>query len=42
MEPTAEGLALKELAPGVDVAAVQRVSGTRLITAGPVPVMALD
>ena len=42
MEPTAAGLILKELAPGVDIAAVQRVTGTRLIVAGHVPFMALQ
>jgi acetate CoA/acetoacetate CoA-transferase beta subunit len=42
MEPTPDGLVLKELAPGVDVGAVQRVTGTRLITLGQVPGMALD
>jgi acetate CoA/acetoacetate CoA-transferase beta subunit len=42
MEPTPDGLVLRELAPGVDVGAVQRVTGTRLITLGQVPGMALD
>jgi acetate CoA/acetoacetate CoA-transferase beta subunit len=42
MEPTPEGLVLRELAPGIDIEAVQRVTGTRLIATGRVPPMALD
>ena len=41
MEPTAEGLILRELAPGLDIERVQRVTDTRLIMAGHVPFMAL-
>ncbi|AKJ27569.1 3-oxoacid CoA-transferase subunit B [Caldimonas brevitalea] len=36
MEPTASGLVLKELAPGVELAAVQNVTGTRLIVSEPI------
>ena len=39
MEPSAGGLILKELAPGVDVEMVQRVTDTGLIVSGPVPSM---
>ncbi len=42
MQPTSAGLVLKELAPGVDVESVQRLTATRLIVDGAVPVMALD
>lgn len=42
LEPTPAGLILKELAPGVDVEAVQRVTDTRLIAPGQVPCMALE
>jgi acetate CoA/acetoacetate CoA-transferase beta subunit len=42
MEPTPEGLVLRELAPGIDIEAVQRVTGTRLIATGHVPPMAFD
>jgi acetate CoA/acetoacetate CoA-transferase beta subunit len=41
MEPTAAGLILKELAPGIDVQSVQRVTDTRLIVPSHVPYMAL-
>ncbi|MCW7538434.1 3-oxoacid CoA-transferase subunit B [Aquabacterium sp. A7-Y] len=36
MEPTASGLVLKELAPGVELDAVQNVTGTRLIASEPI------
>jgi acetate CoA/acetoacetate CoA-transferase beta subunit len=39
LEPTAAGLILKELAPGVDVETVQRATDTRLIVPGQVPYM---
>jgi len=42
MQPTSAGLVLKELAPGVDVELVQRLTATRLIVEGAVPVMPLD
>ena len=42
IEPVADGLLLKEIAPGVDVEAVQRATGARLIVQGPVPSMTLD
>lgn len=41
MEPSAAGLILKELAPGVDIDTVQRLTDTRLIVVGHVPFMAL-
>ena len=41
MEPTAAGLILKELAPGIDVQSVQRATDTRLIVPSHVPYMAL-
>jgi acetate CoA/acetoacetate CoA-transferase beta subunit len=41
MEPTAAGLILKELAPGMDVQSVQRATDTRLIVPSHVPYMAL-
>lgn len=41
LQPTAEGLVLKELAPGVDVATVQQATGARLIVPAQVPVMDL-
>lgn len=42
LAPTPDGLVLRELAPGIDIEAVQRVTGTRLIVSDRVPVMALD
>jgi len=42
IEPVADGLLLKEVAPGVDVETVQRATGTRLIVQGPVARMAVD
>lgn len=42
LEPTSDGLVLRELAPGIDIEAVQRVTGTRLVVSDRVPVMALD
>jgi len=39
IEPTAEGLVLKELAPGVELEAVLRATGTRLVVREPVPRM---
>ena len=42
MEPSAAGLILKELAPGVDIDTVQRLTDTRLIVAGHIPFMALQ
>lgn len=42
MEPITGGLLLKELAPGVDVDAVQRVTATALIVTGLVPQMNLQ
>ena len=39
IEPTAEGLVLKELAPGVGLDAVLRATGTRLVVREPVPRM---
>ena len=39
MQPTPAGLVLKELAPGVDIESVQRVTDTRLIVEGDVPCM---
>ena len=39
IEPTAEGLVLKELAPGVELEAVLRATGTRLVLREPVPRM---
>lgn len=36
IEPTAEGLVLKELAPGVELEAVLRATGTRLVVREPV------
>ena len=41
LEPTAAGLILKELAPGIDVQSVQRATDTRLIVPSHVPYMAL-
>ena len=41
IEPTAEGLVLKELAPGVELEAVLRATGTRLVVREPVPRMVL-
>jgi acetate CoA/acetoacetate CoA-transferase beta subunit len=42
IEPTAEGLVLKELAPGVELEAVLRATGTRLVVREPVPRMRLS
>lgn len=42
LEPTAAGLILKELAPGMDVRSVQRATDTRLIVPSHVPYMALS
>jgi len=39
IEPTAEGLVLKELAPGVELEGVLRATGTRLVVREPVPRM---
>jgi acetate CoA/acetoacetate CoA-transferase beta subunit len=39
LEPTAAGLVLKELAPGIDVDQVQRATDTRLIIPSHVPTM---
>lgn len=39
MEPAAEGLVLKERAPGVDVSTIQAVTATHLIVRGEVPEM---
>ncbi len=39
IEPVDEGLLLRELAPGIDVAAVRAVTATGLIVRGEVPVM---
>lgn len=39
IEPTDEGLWLREVAPGVDVETVQRATAARLIVRGEVPVM---
>jgi acetate CoA/acetoacetate CoA-transferase beta subunit len=41
LRPTADGMVLQELAPGVTVAQVQAATGTRLIAEEPVPVMLL-
>jgi acetate CoA/acetoacetate CoA-transferase beta subunit len=41
IEPTVEGLVLKELAPGVELEAVLRATGTRLIVREPIPRMVL-
>jgi acetate CoA/acetoacetate CoA-transferase beta subunit len=41
IEPTAEGLILKELAPGVELEAVLRATGTRLVVRDPVPRMVM-
>jgi len=41
IEPTAEGLVLKELAPGVELEAVLRATGTRLVVRELVPRMVL-
>jgi acetate CoA/acetoacetate CoA-transferase beta subunit len=41
LRPTADGMVLQELAPGVTVAQVQAATGTRLIADEPVPVMLL-
>ena len=40
MEPSAGGLILRELAPGVDIDTVQRATDTRLIVPEHVPCMA--
>jgi len=40
MEPSAGGLILRELAPGVDIDTVQRATGTRLLVPEHVPCMA--
>jgi len=40
MEPSAGGLILRELAPGVDIDTVQRATDTRLLVPEPVPCMA--
>ena len=42
IEPTSEGLLLKELAPGVDVETVQRMTAARLIVPAHVPQMIFD
>ena len=42
MEPSAAGLILKELAPGVDIDTVQRLTDTRLIVTGHIPFMAIQ
>jgi acetate CoA/acetoacetate CoA-transferase beta subunit len=42
IEPTAEGLVLKELAPGVELEAVLRATGTRLVVREPVPRMTIS
>lgn len=42
MRPSPEGLLLEELAPGIDVDTVQRVTGTRLIVAERVASMVTD
>jgi acetate CoA/acetoacetate CoA-transferase beta subunit len=42
MEPTPEGLVLKELAPGANAEEVQRVTGARLLFSGAVPWMTLE
>ena len=39
IEPTSEGLLLKELAPGIDVETVQRMTAARLIVPAHVPQM---
>jgi len=39
LQPTPEGMVLKELAPGVSVAQVQAATGTRLIVPEQVPIM---
>jgi len=39
IEPTAEGLVLRELAPGVELEGVLRATGTRLVVREPVPRM---
>jgi len=39
MQPTENGLVLKELAPGVDLETLQGVTGTRLIVPDHVPTM---
>lgn len=39
LQPSPDGMILKELAPGVDVAQVQAATGTPLIIDGPVPTM---
>jgi acetate CoA/acetoacetate CoA-transferase beta subunit len=41
IEPTAEGLILKELAPGIELDAVLRATGTRLVVREPVAHMLL-
>jgi acetate CoA/acetoacetate CoA-transferase beta subunit len=41
IEPTAEGLILRELAPGVELEAVLRATGTRLVVREPVPRMVM-
>ncbi|HTT11855.1 MAG TPA: 3-oxoacid CoA-transferase subunit B [Burkholderiaceae bacterium] len=39
IEPVADGLLLKEVAPGVDVETVQRATGAQLIVRGQIPAM---
>jgi acetate CoA/acetoacetate CoA-transferase beta subunit len=41
MQPTEDGLVLKELAPGVDLETLQSVTGTRLIVPERVPAMSI-
>lgn len=42
IRPSEDGLVLQELAPGVDVSAVQRATDARLIVPKEIPTMRLD
>lgn len=42
MQPTADGLVLRELGPGIDIATVQRLTAARLTVEGSGPFMAFQ